>query len=308
MRNLVVPLLFVVIAATGCREDVLMIVGTERPFSLYGVLNPAADTQYVHVFEVEATLTTGSSEPLDAHFTSRNLRTGETRVWSDSVSCNQKNVCIHVFWSPFRVLYGHEYRLQVEKADGRKSHVDVAVPPMAIPAVGPTLYSGEIVLPLMLRQPIPRLNRVEVTFEARTVLGMDTSSGLFDFYDVIIKMPYQDRSVRAGNEWMIQVSLTDAYSKVFDRLARVFHPSTLRHYGIELLLITVDVIAASEDWDPPGGVFETATLVHPEVMTNVKNGFGFVGAGYRIHYQWRPEAGDLEAAGFRRPGELGPEP
>ena len=67
------------------------------------------------------------------------------------------------------------------------------------------------------------------------------------------------------------------------------------------LLITLKLIVASEEWDPPGGTFDPEAMAHPIVMTNVGNGFGFVGAGYWLQHQWRPKMEALEAASFVPP-------
>ena len=46
--------------------------------------------------------------------------------------------------------------------------------------------------------------------------------------------------------------------------------------------------AANAEWDPPGGVFDADVLVQPGTLSNVENGFGFVGAGYRLSSTWIP--------------------
>ena len=40
------------LATAGCEESVDAIIGTEIPFTIWGFLDVAADTQYVRVFEV----------------------------------------------------------------------------------------------------------------------------------------------------------------------------------------------------------------------------------------------------------------
>ena len=73
------------ILSAGCEEDLLPPLHHDYPFSLYGVLNPLADTQFVYVFPIEPTLTTGTAGPIDAWFTSRDLATDEVRAWRYSV-------------------------------------------------------------------------------------------------------------------------------------------------------------------------------------------------------------------------------
>ena len=40
-------------------------------------------------------------------------------------------------------------------------------------------------------------------------------------------------------------------------------------------------------------------LVQPGLMSNVDNGFGFVGAGYRIELTWLPDDDVVARSGFR---------
>lgn len=75
-------------------------------------------------------------------------------------------------------------------------------------------------------------------------------------------------------------------------------PDAIADQGIEQLLITVNTIIADDEWSPPGGLFNALELARPNVMTNVQNGYGFVGGGYRLHLSWQPELRFREAAGF----------
>lgn len=70
-------------------------------------------------------------------------------------------------------------------------------------------------------------------------------------------------------------------------------------YGIELRVIILRFIAASADWLPPEGDFDPEVLVQPGTLSNVTNGFGFIGAGYRMQRNWLPADSVVSAAGFR---------
>ncbi len=50
--------------------------------------------------------------------------------------------------------------------------------------------------------------------------------------------------------------------------------------GLALFEVTVSMTVGTDDWDPPGGSFDPDVLAHPEMMTNVDNGYGFVAGGY----------------------------
>ena len=50
----------------GCEEDVVSVLGTGRAFTMYGVLNPEVDTQFVRVFPIEGILVQTEPIPLAA--------------------------------------------------------------------------------------------------------------------------------------------------------------------------------------------------------------------------------------------------
>ena len=71
-----VALGFSLLVLSGCEEDVVAVLNAEVPFSMYGVLNPLEDTQYVRVFPIEGTLVPEDPASLEARFTSTHQRTG----------------------------------------------------------------------------------------------------------------------------------------------------------------------------------------------------------------------------------------
>jgi hypothetical protein len=66
--------------------------------------------------------------------------------------------------------------------------------------------------------------------------------------------------------------------------------------------MTLSAEVASEDWRPPGGVFDPEVLIEPGTFSNVDRGFGFVGGAYRTGATWTPEAAALARAGFQVSG------
>ena len=60
-------------------------------------------------------------------------------------------------------------------------------------------------------------------------------------------------------------------------------------FGIQFRDVTIRLIVANEAWNPPDGEFDPDVLVQPGLLSNVENGFGFVGAGYRLTGFWAPE-------------------
>ncbi|ARA93138.1 hypothetical protein AWN76_008180 [Rhodothermaceae bacterium RA] len=289
-------LLGLALLLTGCEEDVVAVLGTEHPFSLWGVLSPIADTQFVRVFPIEGTLNRGRPEPLDARFTSRDLDTGEEHVWRDSVLVNEQGVVGHVFYAPFRAVHTHTYRLEITAADGRSSTVEVTVPPRtALTLAEPDTLQG-VLLPVYVLNDPPRLVRSELTVGAGYVTGF--TDGGCPLYEIpVFVLPFDDRARRTDDGWWFLVNLGEVYRFVEERVLE--DPDFVRPLGITLASLRFDTIVANEAWNPPGGVFDLDVLAQPGTMSNVENGFGFVGAGYRLRRTWTLPVRVIERSGFR---------
>lgn len=291
----------VVLVLLGCEEDVTLVQGTDRAFTLYGILNPTADTQYVHVFPIEGTLESRPPQPLTAQFASIELETGERYEWSDSLITDQLGHGGHVVWAPIPMSYEKTYRLEIAAADGRGSHVEVAVPPMVRPILGtPGIESGVVLTPVKLEGDAPRLLKVEVTFMGK--VNEDPTPPprpRNPTYEVTLS--YDGRLEKTSGGWRIPVDLNEGFDAVHAEIGLYVPHGVIERFGIDLLLITLDLIVANADWSPPDGAVDPLALAHPAVMTNVQNGYGFVGAGYRARHQWRPTGEFREAAGFVLP-------
>lgn len=296
-RRLVAALLggVLVVFLTSCDEEVTAVVGTDRPFSLYGVVTPQLDSQWVRVFPVEGVLQPEPGDRLDAHFFSTDLDTGEEYLWRDSVIQDVFDQWAHVFWAPFQAEYGHTYLLQVRQDDGDETSVQVTVPPrtevvLQTPQTGVTT----VLLPIMIEGQAPRLLRIEVVYTVSYV-----RAGGAQLEADAVSIPYDGTQELTAEGWRIPVRPSTDFNTVMEALIRrIDHPID-RNIGITLLNMTLRLIVANEEWNPPDGMFDPERLVQPETMTNVQNGFGFVGAGYRHEFAWLPEPDVIRAAGFR---------
>lgn len=274
----------------------MAVVGTERAYTLWGVLNPLADTQFVRVFPIEGTLNPGEPEPLDARLLSIDLGTGAERTWRDSVSVDDRGIVGHVFYAPFRAEYGHKYRLQITGEDGRSSLVEVEVPRSTNLTLGEPDTSQGVLLPGYVLNDPPHLVRSELVVRIGYVIGF--SSGGCPYYEFArYALPYDDRVRRTQDGWWFVVNLREVYS--FVETLTQEDPAYLRRYGITLAYIRFETIVANEAWSPPGGSFDPDVLVEPGTMNNVENGFGFIGAGYRLSRTWTLLARVVEQSGFR---------
>ena len=282
----------VLVLLAGCEEEVTAVLGTEEPFTLYGVLMPEAERQYVRVFPVENRLEPARPEPLDARFTSTDLETGEVRVWRDSLLQEEDGRYTHAFWSPFRVAQGRTYHLEVTRSDGAVTQVEVPVPPPVelLPQAPildenhPTWLPGTI--PILARD-APFLRDIKVHY--RCEFAPDYSEQFVISYDNVKR--------QTDGTWVVPISLYFD-KRTIQAIAEQYNFYG-QEYGIVLLEVRLTMSVVNEGWDPPGGAFDAEVLAQPGVLENVENGFGFVGAGYHLNETLSPSVEAIEAAGFR---------
>ncbi len=265
---------------SACEEDVVAVLGTDLPFSMFGVLTPQSDTQWVRVFPIEGTLEPASPGPLDARFTSTDLLTGETRVWKDSLIQEENGQFAHVYWSPFVAAFGSTYRLEVERSDGAGSQVAVQVPGPATLVMPQRTQLAPALLAVFVQGEVPNLIRIEVTYRYR----FRTPAGI-EVGEATVAVEGKHRRVTGG--WVIDLT-PRADLRELQRLLEQQSISVDDRIGLKLAKLTLRLIVANAEWDPPGGSFEPDVLVQPGTLSNVENGFGFVGAGYRLRETWVP--------------------
>jgi hypothetical protein len=282
---------FVLAAAVlgGCEESVDPILGTERAFSVYGFLDPRADTQAVRVFPIEGRLERTRPDPLDAVVTAEALDTGVQTVWTDTLVRYQSplypDAYGHVFFARMAVAHEQAYRLTVSRSDGVTAAATVTVPPVAEPTVRPSVTEGfEIRIPVFWAR-APRLNQIEVAYQL-TVNGRATE----------VAIPYAAARQRPeGDGVVMDVQFRD------DALTIRRTVNSGLGGRIALLGIEQRVLVSNAEWAPPGGVYDPDVLVQPGVFSNVEDGFGFFGAGYPDTTSWVPDSTLIRQVGLEPP-------
>jgi hypothetical protein len=289
---------FFVLLLTGCEEDVAGPDPHAYPYSIWGVLNPLADTQFVRVFSIETTLTPGVPEPLDARLTATDLGTGDVHTWRDSVLVDTLGMVGHVFYASFRPEWEHRYRLEITRGDGASSQVEVEIPKRTTLVLDEPDTTRGVVLPASIQGDAQRLMQSEVDIYVSYVVGFTPppfSLPIFEYLHYII--PYDENLRRTADGWQFTVDLDRSYLLVSSVVNddENYIPSE----GIRLLFVEFRVLVANEEWMPPDGVFDPNVLIQPGVMENVQNGFGFVGGGYHLSRSWTLPFEVVEKTNFR---------
>ncbi|MEZ4701915.1 MAG: hypothetical protein R2834_16400 [Rhodothermales bacterium] len=289
-------LVLVALLALGCEEDVVAVLGTDVQYSLYGVLNPLADSQSVRVYPIRETLVPEEDPELVAEVRSVDLNTGEERVWRQTVVVDRDGGFGYIYRAPFRAEYGHQYRITVAGPDGGEAEATVEVPGESTIAMGTPILSRDVVAPIVLSGPVTNLIRIELTYFVQYSIGFITGNVPNIVGDTLV-VPFEGRFTQRSNELIVPVDLSAAFDAI--RAEILNGVSFDQTYGISLLALRFDAVVANAAWQPPGGDFNPLVLIQPGTMSNVEGGFGFIGAGYRVSLTWAPPADVADEAGFR---------
>lgn len=274
----------------ACNEDLLPEVPVEQPFSMYGVISPELDTQSVRIYPIEQFLTSQDPGLVDQmRVTSTQLETGETRIWEGVAVTESNGKAEIIFRSPFPAKYGAAYRIEVERTtDGQSSYAEVRVPEKIDVEIDDS-----------------RPQRVELAFRGQEFSVFQPVVGYLvqvseDYLPTrLYEISYAGQEVRTDDGWRIMIRLAS------DReMVQSFYNNevgTLTGTNCDTLWLrrfTLDVHVGNKEWYPPGGVFDPNVLVQEGTMSNVQNGFGFIGAGYRIKDAFRLSRETIEGACF----------
>jgi hypothetical protein len=306
---------------TGCESALAPRAEADRHFTLYGVMNPLADSQGVIVFPVDGELKPLPDAPLEARLRSTNLDSGESVAWRDSIIASAAGPA-HVFWAPFRASYGETYRLEVEslKDDGASS-VTVKVPPRANIVPMDPVDGVWVTQDVLVTAPVDRLNFLLVRYVIKAKLPRSSlaypvllpggklggDATLSDpppgdsliVQTLFVPIDYVEKAAVDASGWTIPINFTDDFREIRRRISGRGSPDAT--FGIQLLAVEISFVAANAEWAAPDDRFEADVLVQPGTMSNVERGFGFVGAGYRLEHSYTLPEEFLIRIGFRLP-------
>lgn len=282
-------LLFMLLAITGCEDEVDPTIGLDVPFSMFGYLDPTADQQAIRVVEI-ATEIGSDPDAIDATVTSTDVGTGETIAWRDSLVTFSDGSRGHVFVADFTPRPGTAIEVEARKSDGTASRVTVTIPSLTQPTVGvPSFVDGGIGYSVELAG-APRV--LEGTFEI--VVGGYPGDLPGATRRIEIPVRAQPREVTPG-VWSVDIPFVSATRATLESLG-------VLEAGLGLVALEYSIFVAGDAWDLPSG--DPDVLVEPGVFSNVEGGLGFVGSGYATTVRWMAGLDAAAAAGF----EVGDDP
>jgi hypothetical protein len=234
---------------------------TRGPFSMFGYLDLAADTQWIRVTPVRQNLLADPS-PVDAVVTLERLPGGRTVTLRDSIfefiDARVGGVgYAHNFWTAERLERGATYRLVAARSDGATTTALIEMPAQAELSVS---YAEES--PFVTRNGDPFRDPVRIDVHGAHLLYSDL---IFTVWDLGRNLPDELVLPRTPGRT--------------DRGAHEFaFPDTLRGRPVlDLRRLEARFGVAPAGWPFEPGLAAAEAVLPGRAPSNVENGFGFVG-------------------------------
>ncbi len=286
-RFLISSLAALVVTLAGCADFVEPTTDAGRPYTVYGVLDPTSGSQALRVIPFAPDLNPQQPGSLGAEVISTDLQTGEQTVWADSVVEFGNGFFGNVYSGGFRPIYGDTYRIEARREDGAVTSAEVTIPPFVEPLPLAASTNVTQVVLSALWPAAPRVNQPQAVF-----VMQDNECD-----EIIDVVPTSLAAAPFEFGWTVSTDfLTDA-PLVRERLGS--------NNNVGLVAVLLRAVVASEDWVPRGGVFDPEVLVDPNALTNITDGFGFIGGGYVVDVDVTPDVSIINRVGFRPAGPCG---
>ncbi len=269
----------------GCDETVQAIKPDGKPYTLFGFLNPRADTQAIRVFPIDEVLELETRNQIDGELSTTNQSTGNSLTWLDSLVTFDPINNGHVFHKAFSPEYDTPYVITITRSDGARSQVVTHVPPDTRAALSVVKDTGTDIEAQVDWEGAPRVQASRVKYN---LLFEIDGERIENFYE----LEKNAQRVNSSSNWILSIPFDDDARQIFRELNR---PQGSR---LSLCELVISALVTNEDWNPPNGDYDPNILVQPGTFTNVENGFGFVGAGYLDEITWTPDSTQIRGAGF----------
>jgi hypothetical protein len=272
------------LALAACSEEVDPTGGADRPFSLYGYLDPTTDRQALRVVSIAPLLTSDTSAAVPASVTSTERETGRAVEWRDSVVTYWDGSVGHVYVASYRPTPGATVDVRVVESGEapREATVTVGIPPVRPSRVSRVARDVFGTYRVQVDD-VPNLQggtlRVHVS---------GYGSGGPGQFDVPVEAlaPVETEP----GAWTVSIPFVSAVRAELERRGAV---GTLRLTEVEFV-----AFVTNEAWGAPASRLPDDVLAEPGTFSNVDGGFGFVGAGYEAPVRWTPSLAAQTAAGF----------
>lgn len=283
----VVVVILAFVSLSACETALEPFAESDLNFTLLGFLDTDADTQFVRVVPLRPAVDRISDERLDASVRSVDQTAGETVTWTDSLVSFPDSTHGHVFWATFRAIPEHRYRFEVEARDGSMTWAETTVPPR--PGNPDSVYgvlNERADFALIYWPGVEQVIDADVLYDAaqQGCFGKKgDGAGKTALPRIRHRIRYEgdERGVLTGGDtWRFEFDLW----RDRDIMKGVFGAD--EPFCMNLYRLQVRLASPSDEFDPPGGIWDRELLIQPGTISNVTGGLGFVGSVARNSVDW----------------------
>lgn len=275
-RHVLILILLLFVSACSDSFDPVATTGDEF-YALYGVLDTAADTQFVRVSPVRATARP-PTPPLDGMVSSVAERAQKQTTWQDSLVQLDDGTTGFLFFTTDEVERGETYALTVRRSDGAETRARLRLPsPRHLePRDVDETFSGQ------LRQYVVWQGLDAAPHRATMQYLVQEPGAAAPQW---VALPVEDRGRRVPDGWEVEVELSvDRALLLQQALGRSSEDTTVVLRGLGMALAE-----RTEEWrlDDPS--------------SRIENGFGFFGGIVHHEDAWTLPPDVIEDLGFAVP-------
>lgn len=286
-----VVIVFLLLLLSACDDEVNPFIGTELPYTVWGTINPVADTQAVRIFLIDDILQLVSPDPLDATVSIIDVKNNARHILQDSVIQLFSGDYRHIYWAHIDIDYLETYRLEVERSDGLLTKsAEIRVPgPISMHVIPANVNAiTDLIQPIRIEGNPPSTPRIDVIYNSFTINRDGTRLA-----ENPVTLSYASKTRVIRDTLRLEIDVRDDFAVVREDF------NTKQLAGLICVDdIEVRIHVGNAEWKSPTGVFDPNFLVEPGTFSNIDNGFGFFGAGYIETFTFSPLGVLLVRAGF----------
>ncbi|WP_340107024.1 hypothetical protein [Rhodohalobacter sp. 8-1] len=272
---------------TSCNQEFQPLESNDRYFfSMYGLIDVGADTQWVRVTPVREQIDL-LSDGSDLKVTLQNLETGREVTLKDSLFTQGRNVLN--FWTDEPIVHNQTYRLKAELPTGEMSEVTVTTPnEMPVPKVVVFTFPGSPPDYFVFVDKNVNLADIQVKYYVRLLASDLDVQRIFTF-------AYRNKAEIINDfpdYYTVEID-PDAELKEIERQV-LLPPDGV----IEVVNRQVYVATSAVEWNEDIEMLDDVIYTLPQTLLNVNKGLGYV---LGVDSKYIPYRGCLDEISFPIP-------
>lgn len=277
----------VLLLVPGCDPSVNLLEPSDQyRYSLYGVLDVAADTQVIRVDRLGSSVEIGAAPGRDVTLALRNLQSGTEIPLQDSLTTvAADSTQFQNFWTDYPIQPGTQYRVVVRSEDDVLTSATTTTPsqppvlevgnPILKPCTFPSPYRGDREAEntfVVLAREVPSI--ALATIEYPIIQGEDQ-----DTTRTWIPSNHYDKVTDEGSRFKISVFYRDELVSIHPDPPNSGSPECPDESDFFRPAARMIVAAGGPEWPDWRGV-SLDQIARPDTFSNVQGGHGFVGGIY----------------------------